>query len=157
MDFDQKINRVISNNKKAWYDYEIENKIEAGIVLLGSEVKSLRLSKVSINSSYADSIENEIFILGANIPEYKKSRIFNHSPRRRRKLLLRKKEIQKLIGLINRKGYTLIPLTLYFNQKNIVKILLGIAKGKKKKDKREIIKQRDWQRNKERLSKSSDY
>lgn len=156
MDSYDKINKVITYNKKAWYEYIIEDKIEAGVALLGSEVKSIRLSKVNINNSYADSIKNEIFILGANITEYKQSKVFNHHPIRKRKLLLRKKEIKKLIGLIKRKGYTLIPLSLYFNKKNIIKILLGVAKGKTKQDKREIIKQRDWQRNKKYLLKNSN-
>ena len=147
--------KIIAQNKKAYHEYEIEDKIEAGIVLAGSEVKSLRFSKASINESYAHSIRNEIFILGANIPEYNKAKSFKHSTTRQRKLLLHKREIKKLIGLIKRKGHTLIPLSLYFNKKNIAKILLGIAKGKKKHDKREAIKQRDWERDKARILKSS--
>ena len=147
--------KIIAQNKKAYHEYEIEDKIEAGIVLAGSEVKSLRFSKASINESYAHSIGNEIFILGANIPEYNKAKSFKHFPIRQRKLLLHKREIKKLIGLIKRKGHTLIPLSLYFNKKNIAKILLGIAKGKKKHDKRETIKQRDWERDKARILKNS--
>ena len=123
--------QIIAQNKKAYHDYHIEDKIEAGIVLKGTEVKSLRCSKASIVESYADSIGNEIFLLGANINEYGKAKNFNHHPRRQRKLLLHKKEIKKLIGLIKRKGYTLIPLSLYFNKHNIAKLSLGIAKGKK--------------------------
>lgn len=147
--------KIIAQNKKAYHEYEIEDKIEAGIVLAGSEVKSLRFSKASINESYAHSIGNEIFILGANIPEYNKAKSFKHFPTRQRKLLLHKREIKKLIGLIKRKGHTIIPLSLYFNKKNIAKILLGIAKGKKKHDKRESIKQRDWERDKARILKNS--
>ncbi|EDV18434.1 hypothetical protein TRIADDRAFT_63046 [Trichoplax adhaerens] len=139
----------------SYHEYLIEDKVEAGIVLKGSEVKSLRFSKASINESYANNIDNEIFILGANIPEYNKAKSFKHNPKRQRKLLLHKKEINKLIGLIKRKGYTLIPLTLYFNKKNIAKISLGLAKGKKKHDKREAIKQRDWERDKARIFKNN--
>ena len=147
--------QIVAQNKKAYHEYLIEDKVEAGIVLKGSEVKSLRFSKASINESYANNIDNEIFILGANIPEYNKAKSFKHYPKRQRKLLLHKKEINKLIGLIKRKGYTLIPLMLYFNQKNIAKISLGLAKGKKKHDKREAIKQRDWERDKARIFKNN--
>ena len=142
--------KIIAQNKKAYHEYVIEDKIETGIILAGSEVKSLRFSKASINESYAHSIGNEIFILGANIPEYNKAKSFKHSPTRQRKLLLHRKEIKKLIGLIKRKGYTMIPLSLYFNKKNIAKVLLGIAKGKKKHDKRQVIKERDSERDKAR-------
>jgi SsrA-binding protein len=147
--------QIVAQNKKAYHEYLIEDKVEAGIILKGSEVKSLRFSKASINESYADNIDNEIFILGANIPEYNKAKSLKHNPKRQRKLLLHKKEINKLIGLIKRKGYTLIPLTLYFNKKNIAKISLGLAKGKKKHDKREAIKQRDWERDKARIFKNN--
>ncbi|WHA04364.1 SsrA-binding protein SmpB [Candidatus Bandiella numerosa] len=147
--------KIIAQNKKAYHEYVIEDKIETGIILAGSEVKSLRFSKASINESYAHSIGNEIFILGANIPEYNKAKSFKHSPTRQRKLLLHRKEIKKLIGLIKRKGYTLIPLSLYFNKKNIAKVLLGIAKGKKKHDKRQVIKERDSERDKARELKNS--
>lgn len=147
--------QIVAQNKKAYHEYTIEDKIEVGIVLKGSEVKSLRFSKASINESYANNIDNEIFILGANIPEYNKAKSFKHNPKRPRKLLLHKKEIKRLIGLIKRKGYTIIPLTLYFNHKNIAKLSLGLAKGKKKHDKREAIKQRDWERDKARIFKNS--
>ena len=127
--------KIIAQNKKAYHEYVIEDKIETGIILAGSEVKSLRFSKASINESYAHSIGNEIFILGANIPEYNKAKSFKHSPTRQRKLLLHRKEIKKLIGLI--------------------KVLLGIAKGKKKHDKRQVIKERDSERDKARELKNS--
>ena len=143
--------KIIAQNKKAYHEYYIEDKIEAGIVLEGTEVKALRCSKASIAESYADKVRDEIFLLGANISEYSKAKNFSHHPRRQRKLLLHKKEIKKLIGLIKRKGYTLIPLSLYFNKCNIVKLSLGIAKGKKKHDKREAIKQREWDKKKSRL------
>ncbi len=142
--------QILAKNKKAYYEYFIEEEIEAGISLKGSEVKSLRLSKVSIAESYADVIDNEVFLIGANIQQYDYAKIYNHHPTRLRKLLLHKKEIKNLIGLTKRKGYTLIPLSIYFNKRNIAKLLLGIAKGKKKHDKRETIKQRDWERRKNR-------
>ena len=145
--------KVISQNKKAYHEYTIEEKIEAGIALLGSEVKSLRCSQASIAESYATNEGNEIFLLGANIKEYKQAKQFNHYPKRKRKLLLHKKEIKKLIGLIRKKGYTLVPLSLYFNEKNLAKLLLGIARGKKKHDKREAIKEREWSRKKARVLK----
>ena len=153
MNYSKNTIRVITQNKKPYYEYVIEDKIEVGIVLAGSEVKSLRFSKVSISDSYADNIGNEMFILGASIPEYNKATHFSHTLKRKRKLLLHKKEVKKLIGLVKRKGYTLIPLSLYFNSKNIAKVLLGIAKGKKKHDKRYNIKQRDWERYKARMLK----
>jgi SsrA-binding protein len=146
--------KIIAQNKKAYHEYFIEEKIEVGIVLRGSEVKSLRCSNASIAESYADKVGDEIFLLGASISEYSKAKMFTHYPRRQRKLLLHKREIKKLTGLIKRKGYTLVPLSLYFNKKNIAKISLGIAKGKKKHDKREAIKERDWNRDKGRLMKA---
>ncbi|WPX96471.1 SsrA-binding protein SmpB [Candidatus Bandiella euplotis] len=146
--------RMIAQNKRAYHDYFIEEEIEAGIVLKGTEVKSLRCSKASIAESYADNIGEEIFLLGATIQEYSKARIFNHYPKRQRKLLLHKRELKRLIGLIKRRGYTLIPLTLYFNKRNIAKVSLGLAKGKKNYDKREAIKQKDWDRTKSRMMKT---
>ena len=146
--------KVITQNRKAYHDYVIEDEIEVGIALFGSEVKSLRCSKADISAAYAHHIRNEIFVSGVYIAEYNQAKIFNHSPTRQRKLLLHKKEIKKFIGLIERKGYTFIPLLLYFNKRNIAKILLGIAKGKKKYDKRESIKQKDSKRDQERLLKN---
>ena len=147
--------QIIAQNNKAYYDYIIEDKIDAGIVLEGFEVKALRFSKASIGESYADNINNEMFILGLNIAAHVKSWSSKYNPRRSRKLLLHKVEIKKLIGLINRKSYTIVPLLFYFNQKNIAKILLGIAKGKKKYNKREILKERDWVRSKVRIYNNS--
>lgn len=146
--------KIIAQNKKAYHEYIIEDRIEAGIILYGSEVKSLRFAKASINEAYAHNIGNEIFILGANIQEYNKAKSFKHYPTRERKLLLHRREIKKLIGLMKQKGYTLIPLLLYFNKKNIAKVLLGVAKGKKKYDKREAIKQRDCERDRARILKN---
>lgn len=148
--------RLLAQNKRASYDYFIEEKFEAGIVLKGTEVKSVRNGKASINEAHADQIEGEIYLLGANIPEYTKANIFNHYPRRPRKLLLHKREVKKMLGLVQKKGYTLIPLSLYINHKNLIKLSLGIAKGKKKHDKREDIKQKEWNRRKSRILKNSE-
>lgn len=145
--------RVIAQNKIAFHHYEITEKIEVGVVLMGSEVKSLRMFGASIAQSYASSKANEIFIYGSSIAEYKDAKNFGHTPQRVRKLLLRKVEIRRITGMIQKKGLTLIPLSLYFNNKNMVKILLGIAKGKKKFDKRESEKRKDWEREKQRVAK----
>lgn len=150
------VKQLLAQNKKATHDYFIEEKFETGIVLKGTEVKSLRDGRASINEAHANHMEGEIFLLGSNIPEYKKAHQFNHHPRRPRKLLLKKREIKKMIGLLQKKGYTLIPLSLYFNNKNLVKVSLGLAKGKKKYDKRESIKQRDWDRKKARILKNTE-
>ncbi len=138
--------KVIAYNRKAKFNYEIEEEIEAGIILLGSEIKSIREGKITINESYASEINGDIILINTNIAEYKGANRFNHEPKRPRKLLLHKKQINKIIGKINFKGYSLIPLKLYFNDKNMVKVLLGIAKGKKLYDKRKTIKERDQKR-----------
>jgi SsrA-binding protein len=146
--------RIIADNRRARYDYFIEETLEAGIVLVGTEVKSLRAGKANVAESHAD-FDGEILVLhNAYIPEYQKaSQYFNHSARRPRKLLLHKSELKKLFGKVKQKGYTLVPLNLYFNAKNIVKLELGLAKGKKKHDKRETEKNRDWARDKARAMK----
>jgi SsrA-binding protein len=138
--------KVIAYNRKAKFNYEIEEEIEAGIILLGSEIKSIREGKITINESYASEINGDIILINTNIAEYKGANRFNHEPKRPRKLLLHKKQINKIIGKINFKGYSLIPVKLYFNDKNMVKVLLGIAKGKKLYDKRKTIKERDQKR-----------
>lgn len=146
----------IAENRKARHDYTIEDSLEAGIMLLGSEVKSIRMQGgVSLVESHAGEKQGDLYLFNANIPEYKMSNQFNHEPRRPRKLLLKKKEIQKLSAAIKRQGIALIPLKMYFNKRGLVKLLLGIASGKKKADKREADKQRDWQRQKERLLKNT--
>lgn len=146
----------IAENRKARHDYTIEDSLEAGIMLLGSEVKSIRMQGgVSLVESHAGEKQGDIYLFNANIPEYKMSNQFNHEPRRPRKLLLKKREINKLSAAIKRQGIALIPLKMYFNKRGLVKLLLGIASGKKKADKREADKQRDWQRQKERLLKHS--
>ena len=148
--------KEIGINKKANYDYEITDKFEAGIVLTGSEVKSLRDSKVNLSDSYAGlTASNEVFIYQMNIPKYSLANNVNHEPKRNRKLLLRKKEIRKLIGTLKKGGYSLIPLKIYFNESGFVKISLGVGKGKRQVDKRETIKEREWNRQKARLLKTS--
>lgn len=137
-------------NRKAHFNFAIEDEIEAGIMLLGSEIKSLREGKANISESYIAEANGEIFLINANISEYKGANRFNHAPKRARKLLLHKKQINKLIGKMNIKGYSAMPLKMYFNQKNIIKVLVGIGKGKKLYDKRESIKERDEQRRNQR-------
>lgn len=143
--------KIIAQNKKAYFNYFIEEKIEAGIILTGSEVKSLRQGKGSIEDSHAENSGNEVFLYNCHIAEYDKAGRFNHSTRRTRKLLLKSGEIKKIIGKIRLKGYTLVALAIYFNNKNIAKVELGIAKGKKLHDKREAIKEKDWKRDQSRL------
>jgi SsrA-binding protein len=146
--------KVIAQNKKAFHDYFIEEKIEAGIVLLGSEVKSLRAGKANINDSHAAESMGEIFLYNSHIAEYEKANRFNHTPRRVRKLLLHRQQIRKLIGKLKVKGYTLVALAIYFNEKNKVKVELGLAKGKKEYDKRQTIKDKEWKRDQERIMKN---
>lgn len=146
--------KTITLNRKARFNYTIEEELEAGIMLLGSEIKSVREGRVNINDSYADEKDGEIYLLNSHISEYEGANRFNHNPTRPRKLLLHKKQIDKLLGKIREKGVTLIPLSMYFNNKNIAKINLGIARGKKLYDKRATIKEREWKRDKERVLKS---
>lgn len=134
------------NNKKARFNFTIEDEIEAGMVLVGSEVKSLREGKASILESYVAEIKGELFLVNANISEYKGANRFNHDPKRNRKLLLHKKQIDKLTGKMKVKGYSLIPIKIYFNKKNVAKLIIGMGKGKKLYDKRASIKERDDKR-----------
>jgi SsrA-binding protein len=146
--------KVVADNRKARYAYAIDETLEAGIMLVGSEVKSLRSGKSTISESYAYAKDGELFLVNAYIPEYTQASRFNHEPKRSRKLLVHKREANKLAAAIQREGMTLIPLKLYFNPKGIAKVELGIAKGKKLHDKRETEKQRDWQRDKARLMRA---
>jgi SsrA-binding protein len=143
--------KIIADNRKARYAYAIGDTLEAGIMLMGSEVKALRSGKTTIGESYAHAKDGELWLVNSYIPEYSKASRFNHEPKRTRKLLVHKSESNKLAAAIQREGMTLIPLKLYFNAKGIAKLELGIAKGKKLHDKRETEKQRDWQRDKARL------
>lgn len=143
--------RVAANNRRARHNYEIEDTIEAGIVLTGSEVKSLREGRATIAESYAKAENGEIWLINATIPEYKQAGPFNHEPARPRKLLLKQREIARLIGATERAGMSLVPLKLYFNNRGIAKLEIGLGKGKKHYDKRDTEKKRDWERQKARL------
>ena len=146
--------KIISNNRKARFNYFFEEFYEAGIALKGSEVKSLRDGKANISESYAFDRHGEMYLVNSHIPSYKESSYNNHDPRRSRKLLLNKKEINKLIGRVNREGFTLIPTKLYF-KKGKAKVEIAVAKGKKKYDKRHVKKKRDWNREKSRYFRKS--
>ncbi len=146
--------KVVAENRKARFNYAIEDTLEAGISLTGTEVKSIRTGKGTIAESYADPRAGEIWLVNANIPEYLQANRFNHEPRRPRKLLLHKRQINKLIGAVEREGMTLIPLKLYFNEQGRAKLELALAKGKKLHDKRETEKKRDWSREKGRLMRA---
>ena len=146
--------KIISNNRKARFNYFFEEFYEAGIALKGSEVKSLRDGKANISESYAFDHHGEMYLVNSHIPSYKESSYNNHDPRRSRKLLLNKKEINKLIGRVNREGFTLIPTKLYF-KKGKAKVEIAVAKGKKKYDKRHVKKKRDWDREKSRYFRRS--
>ncbi len=141
--------KIISHNRKAKFNYFFTEFFEAGIVLKGSEIKSLRDGKVNIAESYAYDLNGEIYLINSHIPTYKESSYNNHEPKRNRKLLLNKREINKLLGRLNREGFTLIPTKLYF-KKGKAKIEIAIAKGKKHFDKRQTKKKRDWDRDKAR-------
>ena len=142
--------KIICNNRKAKFNYFFNEFFEAGIALKGSEVKSLRDGKANISEAYAIDELGEIFLLNSHIPSYKESSYNDHDPKRNRKLLLNKREINKLIGKVNREGYTLIPTKLYF-KKGRAKIEIAVAKGKRHYDKRQVKKKRDWNREKARL------
>ncbi|MBY0502240.1 MAG: SsrA-binding protein SmpB [Alphaproteobacteria bacterium] len=146
--------KTIALNKRARFDYFIEETFEAGLVLYGSEVKSLRAGKGSIAESYASDEGDELFLINSFIPEYYEANRFNHEPKRPRKLLVRRRELNRLLVAIRKKGMTLVPLSLHFNERGIAKIELGLASGKKKMDKRSVEKERDWQREKGRLMRS---
>lgn len=137
-------------NRKAHFNYEIEEEIEAGIMLLGSEVKSLREGKASIAEAYVAEVSGELFLINCNINEYKHANLLNHAPKRARKLLVHAKELAKIIGKMNMGGYAAVPIKLYFNKRNFVKVLIGIGRGKKLYDKRESIKKRDENRRNQR-------
>ena len=142
--------KIICNNRKAKFNYFFNDFFEAGIALKSSEVKSLRDGKANISEAYAIDEHGEIFLLNSHIPSYKESSYNNHDPKRNRKLLLNKREINKLIGKVNREGYTLIPTKLYF-KKGRAKIEIAVAKGKRQYDKRQVKKKRDWNREKARF------
>ncbi|URD62120.1 SsrA-binding protein SmpB [Sphingomonas sp. KRR8] len=142
---------VVAENRRARYDYFVEDRFEAGIELKGTEVKALRAGEGSIAESYATVEGEEIVLINSHIPEYKNGSYMNHEPRRKRRLLLRKREIDKLNGAVTRQGLTLVPLSIYFNSAGRAKLELALARGKKTHDKRETIKERDWKREQGRL------
>ncbi len=143
--------KLISENRRARFDYLIEETFEAGIQLLGSEVKALRAGRANIAESYASPEQGELWLVNSYIPEYAPAAAFNHEPRRRRKLLVKKKELNKLITAVERAGRTLAPMKLYFNDRGIAKLQFALATGKKAHDKREATKDREWKRNQARL------
>ena len=144
--------KVVADNRRARFNYEIGESFEAGIALTGSEVKSLRAGKATIAESYADAKNGEIWLINANIPEYRQAGPFNnHAPKRPRKLLLHEREINKLTGAVDREGMTIVPLKLYFNARGRSKLEIALAKGKKLHDKRETLKKRSWERERGRL------
>lgn len=143
--------KVVAENRRARFDYFVEERLEAGIQLVGTEVKSLRHGEGSIAESYATVEGEEVWLINSHIPEYSHGNRMNHEPRRPRKLLLKAREIAKLQGAVTRQGLTLVPLSIYFNGRGKAKVELAVARGKKMHDKRETIKERDWKRDQARL------
>jgi len=153
----EKAQRYAALNRRARHNYLITDTIEAGIMLLGTEVKSLRLGQASIQEAFAGGKDGGLFLLNAYIPEYKQAGAhLQHEPHRARRLLLHKREIDRLLGAVKREGMTLVPLGIYFNKRGIAKVELGLAKGKHKADKRESIKKRDWEREKGRVMRAKN-
>ena len=145
--------KTVAENRKARFSYEVMDTYEAGLALTGTEVKSLREGHANIQESYASAEGGEIWLINSYLPEYLQGNRFNHEPRRRRKLLLKKKEMARLAQAVEREGMTMVPLKIYFNERGRAKLLLAVARGKKLHDKRETEKQRDWAREKGRLLK----
>lgn len=145
--------KIVAENRKARFHYEIIDTLETGIVLTGTEVKALRLGKATIAESYATEEEGEIWLINSFVPEYLQANRFNHEPKRRRKLLVHAAQRNRLAGAVQRDGMTLVPLKLYFNARGRAKLELAVAKGKNAPDKRESIKEREWNRQKQRVMK----
>ena len=143
--------RIVAQNRRARHNYTIEDSLEAGLVLTGSEVKALREGRGNIQESYAAEQNGEIFLVNAYIPEYKQAGQFNHDPRRARKLLLKRREISRMAGAVQREGATMVPLKLYFNARGIAKVEIALARGKRQYDKRQSEKKKDWDRQRARL------
>ncbi len=143
--------KVVSENRRARHEYFIEETVEAGLVLTGTEVKALREGRANIAESYASPEDGAIYLINAHIPEYGPATRFNHEPRRKRKLLLKKREVDRLSGAVQRDGRTLAALKIYFNERGIAKLELGLATGKKAHDKRDAARERDWKRDQARL------
>ena len=147
--FDKK--KVVAENRRSRFDYFVDERVEAGIALTGTEVKSLRHGEGSIAEAYATVEGEEVWLINSHIPEYSHGNRLNHQPRRARKLLLKGREISKLQGAVARQGLTLVPLSIYFNSRGRAKVELALARGKKVHDKRETVKERDWKREQQRL------
>tara|TARA_R110002033_G_scaffold119836_3_gene163134 strand:- start:2904 stop:3386 length:483 start_codon:yes stop_codon:yes gene_type:complete len=143
--------KIVAENRRARYDYFVDDKFEAGIMLTGTEVKSLRFGSGAIAESYAEVKDDEVWLINANIPEWSHGNRYNHTPTRPRKLLLNRRQINKLHGAVMRKGMTIVPLSIYFNSKGRAKLELALAKGKKAPDKRQTERDRDWKRQQGRL------
>jgi SsrA-binding protein len=143
--------KLVAQNRKARHDYFIESSLEAGLMLTGTEVKSLRVGGVQITEAHAGERGGELWLFNAHIPEFSGGNRLNHEPRRPRKLLVKRRELDKLMGAVQRQGMTIVPLRLYFNTNGFAKLEIGLAKGKKAADKRDTIKERDWKREKARL------
>jgi SsrA-binding protein len=143
--------KVVAENRRARFDYFVEDRYEAGIALTGTEVKALRQGEGSIAESYATADGEEIWMINSHIPEYSHGNRQNHEPRRPRKLLLKSREISKLLGAVQRQGLTLVPLSIYFNGNGRAKVEIALARGKKVHDKRDTVKERDWKREQQRL------
>jgi SsrA-binding protein len=148
-EFDKK--KTVAENRRARYDYHIEDKLEAGIALTGTEVKSLRFGEGSIAESYAEVRDGEAWLVNSNVPEFSHGNRFNHEPKRPRKLLLHRREVDKLQGAVERKGMTLVPLSIFFNSQGRAKVELALARGKNAADKRQSTKERDWKRDQARI------
>ena len=148
--------RFVAQNRRARHDYFIDETMEAGIVLTGSEVKSLRAAHASIAESYAAEKQGELWLFNAHIPPYKAANRLNHEEKRPRKLLLHRRQRDKLLGSVKREGVTLVPLSIYFNERGIAKVEIGLARGKKKADKRAAERDKDWQREKARTLRNRD-
>ncbi len=147
--------KIIATNKRATYDYSISLKIDAGIVLTGAEVKSLRINSSSIKESYVNEKKNELWLCNCFIKKYESSSEQGNNPTRERKLLVNKKELNKILGLVKKDGFSVVPISIFFNEKGLVKLNIGLGKGKKKYDKRESQKLKDWNKNKQRLLKNN--
>ncbi|GGB62979.1 MULTISPECIES: SsrA-binding protein SmpB [Henriciella] len=146
---------LVAENRRSRFDYHVEDTLEAGLVLSGSEVKSLRNGRANIAESYAAVEEGELWLVNSDFPPYEGANQFNHEPKRRRKLLVSKREVARLAQAVERAGRTIVPLKLYFNERGIAKLLIGVATGKRAPDKRETQKKRDWQRDKARILKEN--
>lgn len=147
--------QVIANNKRAKFDYNITFELDAGLILTGSEVKSLRINGSSVKEAYVENIENELWLCNCHIKKYESSSEKFTDPTRKRKLLLTRKELNKVMGSVKKEGFAIVPIIIYFNQKGLVKLNIGLGKGKKKYDKRESQKLKDWNKNKQRLLKNN--